>query len=235
MLLRIKDISVYYGKAVALDGVSLEVQEGNIVGIIGANGAGKSTILKVLSGLIPVNAGEIWFINEKIDKMATFDIVARGIIQVPEGRRLFPYLSVLDNLELGASLRKDKRGIANDLEVVYEYFPVLRDKMKRQAGTLSGGEQQMLAIARALLAKGKLLLLDEPSLGLAPIIIRELGNIIRKINTMGVSILLAEQNVPLALRVANTCYVLQTGRVILEGDTDSVKKTAAVKKAYLGE
>lgn len=235
MMLRIKDISVYYGKAVALDGVSLEVQEGNVVSIIGANGAGKSTILKVLSGLIPVNAGEIWFINEKIDKMATFEIVARGIIQVPEGRRLFPYLSVLDNLELGASLRKDKRGIANDLEVVYEYFPVLRDKIKRQAITLSGGEQQMLAIARALLAKGKLLLLDEPSLGLAPIIIRELGNIIRKINTMGVSILLAEQNVPLALRVANTCYVLQTGRVILEGDTDSIKKTAAVKKAYLGE
>jgi branched-chain amino acid transport system ATP-binding protein len=235
MLLSIKEISVIYGKALALNGVSLEMEEGKIVSVIGANGSGKSTILKVISGLIPVDSGEIWFMNRRIDKMATYDIVAMGITQVPEGRRLFPYLCVLDNLEMGASLRKDRGGIEKDFKMVLEYFPVLKDKLKHQAGKLSGGEQQMLAIARALLAKGKLLLLDEPSLGLAPIIIRELDNSIRKINRTGVSILLAEQNVPLALRVAETCYVLQTGRVILEGDTEKIRNTGVVKKAYLGE
>lgn len=235
MLLSIKEISVIYGKALALNDVSLEVEEGKIASVIGANGSGKSTILKVISGLIPVDSGEIWFMNRRIDKMATYDIVATGITQVPEGRRLFPYLCVLDNLEMGASLRKDRGGIKKDLKMVLEYFPVLKDKLRRQAGKLSGGEQQMLAIARALLAKGKLLLLDEPSLGLAPIIIRELGKSIRKINRMGVSILLAEQNVPLALRVADTCYVLQTGRVILEGDTEKIRNAGVVKKAYLGE
>jgi branched-chain amino acid transport system ATP-binding protein len=235
MLLSIKDISVYYGKALALDCVSLEIQKGNIVSIIGANGAGKSTILKALSGLTPISAGEMWFMNERIDSMAPFDIVALGLVQVPEGRRLFPYLSVLDNLELGASLRKDKASIAKDLGIVVEYFPTLKDKMKRKAGSLSGGEQQMLAIGRALLAKANLLLLDEPSLGLAPLIIKELGHIIRRINGMGVSVLLAEQNVPLAFRVANICYVLQTGRVILEGYSENIKNNPIVKKAYLGE
>jgi branched-chain amino acid transport system ATP-binding protein len=235
MLLRLKDISVYYGKALALDCVSLEIQKGNIVSIIGANGAGKSTILKALSGLTPISAGEIWFMNARIDSMAPFDIVALGLVQVPEGRRLFPYLSVLDNLELGASLRKDKSSIAKDLGIVIEYFPALKGKMKRRAGSLSGGEQQMLAIGRALLAKANLLLLDEPSLGLAPMIIKELGHIIRRINGMGVSVLLAEQNVPLAFRVADVCYVLQTGRVILEGNTEEIKNNPIVKKAYLGE
>lgn len=235
MLLSMKKIDVTYRKARALDGVSLEIEEGRIVSIIGANGSGKSTVLKALSGLIPVASGEIWFMDQRIDHLATFDIVALGIVQVPEGRRLFPYLSVLDNLELGASLRKDRKDIAKDFRMVLEYFPVLKDKLKRQAGKLSGGEQQMLAIARALLARGRLLLLDEPSLGLAPIIIRDLGTSIREINRRGVSILLAEQNVPLALRLANTCYVLQTGRVILEGDTEKIANTNIVKKAYLGE
>ena len=234
MLLRVKDVSVYYGKAMALNRVSLEVSEGTVVTIIGANGAGKSTVLKALSGLVPLSSGEVWFMNNRIDKMATYDIVGLGLVQVPEGRRLFPYLSVSDNLILGASLRKDKAGIAEDLKMVFEYFPVLRDRVNQQAGTLSGGEQQMLAIGRALLAKARLLLLDEPSLGLAPTIVSELGQVFRDINKKGVSILLAEQNVPLAFQVANTGYVLQAGRVILEGEIANLKDNLIVKRAYLG-
>jgi branched-chain amino acid transport system ATP-binding protein len=234
MLLRVKDIIVHYGKAVALNGVSLEVPKGTVVTIIGANGAGKSTILKALSGLVPLSSGEVWFMNNRIDKMATYDIVGLGLVQVPEGRRLFPYLSVSDNLILGASLRKDKAGIEEDMNIVFEYFPVLKDRMKQQAGTLSGGEQQMLAIGRALLSKAKLILLDEPSLGLAPIIVEELGAVIKDINKKGISILLAEQNIPLALDVANTGYVLQAGRVILEGEITSLEDSSIVKRAYLG-
>lgn len=234
MLLKVKDVSVYYGKAVALKGVSLEVPEGTVVTIIGANGAGKSTILKALSGLVPLRSGEVWFMNNRIDKMAVYDIVGLGLVQVPEGRRLFPYLSVLSNLKLGASLRKDKAGIAKDMKMVFDYFPILRDRINQQASTLSGGEQQMLAIGRALLAKAQLLLLDEPSLGLAPIIVSELGQVIRDINKKGISILLAEQNVPLALQVANTGYVLQAGRVILEGKIANLKDSSIVKRAYLG-
>jgi branched-chain amino acid transport system ATP-binding protein len=234
MLLRVKDIIVHYGKAVALNGVSLEVPKGTVVTIIGANGAGKSTILKALSGLVPLSSGEVWFMNNRIDKMATYDIVELGLVQVPEGRRLFPYLSVSDNLILGASLRKDKAGIEEDMNMVFEYFPILKDRMKQQAGTLSGGEQQMLAIGRALLSKAKLILLDEPSLGLAPIIVEELGAVIKDINKKGISILLAEQNIPLALDVANTGYVLQAGRVILEGDITSLEDSSIVKRAYLG-
>jgi branched-chain amino acid transport system ATP-binding protein len=233
-MLKVKDISVYYGKAVALKGVSLEVPEGTVVTIIGANGAGKSTILKALSGLVPLRSGEVWFMNNRIDKMAVYDIVGLGLVQVPEGRRLFPYLSVLTNLKLGASLRKDKAGIAKDMKMVFDYFPILRDRINQQASTLSGGEQQMLAIGRALLAKARLLLLDEPSLGLAPIIVSELGQVIRDINKKGISILLAEQNVPLALQVANTGYVLQAGRVILEGKIANLKDSPIVKRAYLG-
>jgi branched-chain amino acid transport system ATP-binding protein len=235
MLLRVKNVNVYYKKAVALSGVSLEVPEGTVVAIIGANGAGKSTLLKALSGLIPISSGEVYFMNNRIDKMATYDIVGLGLVQVPEGRRLFPYLSVLDNLLLGASLRKDKSGIAEDLSVIFEYFPTLKDRKNQQAGTLSGGEQQMLAIGRALLSKGKLLLLDEPSLGLAPVIVSELGQVIRDINMKGLSVLLAEQNIPLALEVANTGYVVQAGSVILEGDIDNLKHSKVVQRAYLGE
>jgi branched-chain amino acid transport system ATP-binding protein len=234
MLLKVKDVSVYYGKAMALKGVSLEVPEGTVVTIIGANGAGKSTVLKALSGLVPLRSGEVWFMNNRIDKMAVYDIVGLGLVQVPEGRRLFPYLSVLSNLKLGASLRKDKAGVAKDMKMVFDYFPILRDRINQQASTLSGGEQQMLAIGRALLAKAQLLLLDEPSLGLAPIIVSELGQVIRDINKKGISILLAEQNVPLALQVANTGYVLQAGRVILEGKIANLKDSPIVKRAYLG-
>jgi branched-chain amino acid transport system ATP-binding protein len=234
MLLKVKDVSVYYGKAMALKGVSLEVPEGTVVTIIGANGAGKSTVLKALSGLVPLRSGEVWFMNNRIDKMAVYDIVGRGLVQVPEGRRLFPYLSVLSNLKLGASLRKDKAGVAKDMKMVFDYFPILRDRINQQASTLSGGEQQMLAIGRALLAKAQLLLLDEPSLGLAPIIVSELGQVIRDINKKGISVLLAEQNVPLALQVANTGYVLQAGRVILEGKIANLKDSPIVKRAYLG-
>ena len=234
MLLRVKDITVHYGKAIAVDRVSLGVAEGTVVTIIGANGAGKSTILKALSGLTPLTSGEIWFRDRRTDGMAPYDIVNLGLVQIPEGRRLFPYLSVLSNLKLGASLRKDKAGIKKDMDEVFEYFPILWERRNQKAGTLSGGEQQMLAIARSLMAKPKLLLMDEPSLGLAPIMVNELVPVIRNINERGVGVLLVEQNVPLALQVAERAYALQVGKVILEGDIDEFKGSEIVKKAYLG-
>ena len=234
MLLSVKDITVHYGKAIAVDGVSLGVAEGSIVGIIGANGAGKSTILRALSGLTPLTSGEIWFLDRRIDGMATPDIVKLGLAHIPEGRKLFPYLTVLSNLKLGASLRKDKVGIKKDMDEVFEHFPILWDRRNQKAGTLSGGEQQMLAIGRGLMAKPKLLLMDEPSLGLAPILVDELVPVIRNINQRGVSVLLVEQNIPLALQVANRGYALQVGRIVLEGDIDEFKASEIVKKAYLG-
>ena len=234
MLLRAKEITVHYGKALAVDNVSLEVAEGAVVTIIGANGAGKSTILKALSGLIPLTSGEIWFRDRRIDGMAPFHIVNLGLVQIPEGRRLFPYLTVLSNLKLGASLRKDKVGIEKDMDEVFEYFPILWERRNQKAGTLSGGEQQMLAIARSLMAKPKLLLMDEPSLGLAPILVNELVPVIRNINERGVGVLLVEQNVPLALQVAKRAYALQVGKIILEGDIDEFKGSEIVKRAYLG-
>ena len=234
MLLEIKNITVHYGKAIAVDSVSLEVADGSVVCIIGANGAGKSTILRALSGLTPLTSGEIWFLNSRIDRMEAHDIVKLGLVHIPEGRKLFPYLTVLSNLKLGASLRKDKAGINKDLDEVFERFPILWERRNQQAGTLSGGEQQMLAIARGLMAKPKLLLMDEPSLGLSPIVVDELGKVIKDINQRGVSILLVEQNIPLALRVANRGYALQVGRVVLEGDIVEFKSTETVRRAYLG-
>jgi branched-chain amino acid transport system ATP-binding protein len=234
MLLRAKDITVHYGKATAVDSVSLEVAEGTVVTIVGANGAGKSTILKALSGLIPLTSGEIWFRDKRIDGMAPFHIVNLGLVHIPEGRRLFPYLTVLNNLKLGASLRKDKAGIKKDMDEVLEYFPILWERRNQKAGTLSGGEQQMLAIARSLMAKPKLLLMDEPSLGLAPILVNELVPVIKNINERGVGVLLVEQNVPLALQVAERAYALQVGKVILEGNIDEFKGSEIVKRAYLG-
>jgi len=234
MLLRVKDITVHYGKAIAADSVSLEVAEGTVVTIIGANGAGKSTILKALSGLIPLTSGEIWFRDRRIDGMAPFHIVNLGLVHIPEGRRLFPYLTVLSNLKLGASLRKDKAGIKKDMDEVFEHFPILWERRNQKAGTLSGGEQQMLAIARSLMAKPKLLLMDEPSLGLAPILVNELVPVIRNINERGVGVLLVEQNVPLALQVAKRAYALQVGKIILEGDIDEFKDSEIIKRAYLG-
>jgi branched-chain amino acid transport system ATP-binding protein len=234
MLLSAKDITVHYGKSLALDGVSLEIEEGSVVTIIGANGAGKSTILRAISGLTPLTSGNVSFSKQRIDGLKTTDIVKLGVVQIPEGRRLFPHLSVLSNLKLGASLRKDTDAINKDLEGIYKRFPILWDRRNQHAGTLSGGEQQMLAIARGLMAKPKLLLMDEPSLGLSPIVIDELARVIQDINKQGVSVLLVEQNIPLALRVANKGYALQVGRIVLEGDIEEFKSTDTVKRAYLG-
>lgn len=234
MLLSVKDLTVHYGKAAAVNSLSLQVADGTVVTIIGANGAGKSTILKALSGLIPVSLGEIWFRERRIDGMAPHNIVSLGLVQVPEGRRLFPYLTVLSNLKLGASLRKDKVEIKKDMEEVFEHFPILKERRNQKAGTLSGGEQQMLAIARSLMARPKLLLMDEPSLGLAPILVNELIPIIRNINKRGVSVLLVEQNVPLALKVGEKAYALQVGKIVLEGTIEEFKDSEIVKRAYLG-
>jgi branched-chain amino acid transport system ATP-binding protein len=234
MLLSVKNITVHYGKAMALDNVSLEVAEESVVTIIGANGAGKSTILRALSGLAPLTSGEVWFMDRRIDGMAATEIVKLGMVHIPEGRQLFPYLTVLSNLKLGASLRKDRVSINKDLDEVFERFPILWERRNQDAGTLSGGEQQMLAIGRGLMAKPKLLLMDEPSLGLSPIVIDEVGGVIEDINQQGVSVLLVEQNVPLALRVANRGYALRVGRIVLEGDMEEFKSTETVREAYLG-
>jgi len=234
MLLEVKNITVHYGKSMALDDVSTEVAEGSIVSIIGANGAGKSTVLRALTGLVPLRSGEIYFQGQKISGMQTSDVVRMGIVLVPEGRQLFPYLSVLNNLKLGATLRKDKDEINKSLDYVYKLFPRLRERLNQDAGTLSGGEQQMLAIGRGLMASPRLLCMDEPSLGLAPIVVEQLGEVIKDINQKGVSVLLVEQNVNLALGVASRGYVLQVGKVVLEGDIQSIKTNEIVKKAYLG-
>jgi branched-chain amino acid transport system ATP-binding protein len=234
MLLEIKDITVHYGKSMAIQDVSLGVAEGAVVSIIGANGAGKSTILRALSGLLRLTSGEIRFMGNRIDGQETDDIVKLGISIVSEGRQLFPYLSVLLNLRLGASLCKDKDEINKRLQEVYQLFPRLQERRYQKAGTLSGGEQQMLAIGRGLMAKPKLLCMDEPSLGLAPLVIDRLGEVIKDINRKGVSVLLVEQNVHLALEVANRGYALQVGRVILEGDIEKMKSSEIVRRAYLG-
>jgi branched-chain amino acid transport system ATP-binding protein len=235
VLLEAKNLTVQYGKSVAINDVSLEVAEGSVVSLIGANGAGKSTILRALSGLVPLTSGEIWFQGKRIDKMTPAEIVKMGLVQVPEGRWLFPHLSVLINLKLGASIRNDKKGINEDLEKVYNRFPRLRERRKQKAGTLSGGEQQMLAIGRGLMANPRLFLLDEPSLGLAPIVVENLGDVIEDVNKEGVSVLLVEQNVPLALRVAQRGYALQIGKVVLEGDIEKIKSSDIIERAYLGE
>ena len=234
MLLRVEGITVYYQKAKALDNVSLQVGEGSVVTIVGSNGAGKSTIFKALSGLKAVTSGRIWFLDKRIDGMAIHDIVRLGLIHVPEGRRLFPNLTVLSNLKLGAYLRKDTAGVRNDLEGIFERFPRLKERRGQKAGTMSGGEQQMLAIGRALMGKPKLLLMDEPSLGLAPILVDELAPVIRNINRLGVGVILVEQNVPLALKVAERGYLLQLGRIVQEGTCDELKGSETVKRAYLG-
>jgi branched-chain amino acid transport system ATP-binding protein len=234
MLLEIRDLTVHYGKSIAVQGVSLGVAEGSVVSIIGANGAGKSTILRALSGLRRLSSGEIWYLGNRIDGKETTDIVKLGISLVPEGRQLFPYLSVLSNLTLGASLRKEREEISKSLEEVYKLFPRLQERRNQKAGTLSGGEQQMLAIGRGLMAKPKLLCMDEPSLGLAPILVEQMGAAIKDINKRGASVLLVEQNVHLALGVASRGYALQVGRVVLEGDIETMKSSDIVKRAYLG-
>ena len=233
-MLSVKCISVHYGKAMALEDISMDVEEGSVVSIVGANGAGKSTALCAISGLKRLTAGEIWFNNKRIDMLEPTEIVKLGIVHVPEGRRLFPYMTVETNLKLGASLRKNKNEISSDLEEVFLRFPRLKERRNQQAGTLSGGEQQMVAIGRGLMSRPKLLMLDEPSLGLAPIVIKEIARIISDINKIGISVLLVEQNIPLALGVANKGYLLHVGRVTLTGDISTFKEDELIKKAYLG-
>ena len=234
MLLQVDRAIVHYKKVAALKGISMAVPEGGIVTIIGANGAGKSTTLRAISGLIELTSGEIRYDGHRIDGLAPEKIVGLGIAQVPEGRRVFPELTVLENLNIGAFLRHDTAGIARDLEAVFGHFPRLEERAGQWGKTLSGGEQQMLAMGRALMAKPKLLLMDEPSLGLAPIMVQEIANIIVNINKMGVSVVLVEQNAELALRLANYAYVLETGSIALEGPANELHENDHVRRAYLG-
>ncbi len=234
MLLKVEAITVHYERAMALDNVSFHVDEGSVVSIIGSNGAGKSTIFKALSGLKQLTSGEIRFLDRRIDGTAVHDIVKLGLIHLPEGRRLFSNLTVLSNLKLGAYHRSDKGGVSEDLEEIFELFPRLKERCSQKAGTLSGGEQQMLAIGRALMGRPKLLLMDEPSLGLAPKLVDELAPIIKKINGRGLGVILVEQNVPLALKVADRAYVLHVGRIVQEGAPDELKTSEIVRRAYIG-
>ena len=233
-MLTINDINVFYGAIHAIKGVSLEVNEGEIVTLIGANGAGKSTILRTISGLLKPKTGSIQFEGQEIAGMPAHEIVKTGISQVPEGRRIFAEMSVLENLELGAFTRKDKDGIKADMELVFERFPRLKERIGQLAGTLSGGEQQMLAMGRALMSRPRLLLLDEPSMGLAPLLIKEIFAIIQDINKAGTTVLLVEQNANMALSIAHRAYVLETGRITLSGDAKELAASEDVRKAYLG-
>ena len=233
-MLEIKDLHAHYGVIEALKGISLEVNEGEIVALIGANGAGKTTMIQSISGIVKKSAGEINFLNESIMKANPKHIVEMGLTQVPEGRRIFTGMSVYENLMMGAFLRKDKDGIKRDYEKVCEQFPILKERMNQDASTLSGGEQQMLVMGRALMAKPKLLLLDEPSMGLAPILVKEIFNIIEEINKSGTTVLLVEQNAKMALSIAHRAYVLETGKVVMSGTGEELAKSSDVQKAYLG-
>jgi branched-chain amino acid transport system ATP-binding protein len=234
MLLELDNVKTSYGNIRALKGISMAVEEGEIVCLIGSNGAGKSTTLMTISGVLIPLEGDVIYQGQSIAAMRPDHIVQVGICQVPEGRMIFPMMTVMENLDLGAYLRKDNEGIKEDLERVFQLFPVLRERLKQLGGTLSGGEQQMLAIARALMARPKLLLLDEPSLGLAPILVDAIFDIIRQINDMGTTILLVEQNAQLALQFSHRGYVIETGRIALADTSDNLMQNDQVKKAYLG-
>ena len=233
-MLEVKNLSVHYGMIQAVRNVDFTVNEGEIVSLIGANGAGKSTILKTLSGLIHPSEGEIVYLGENIASTSAKKIVEKGLVQVPEGRHVFPGLTVKENLELGAFLRKDKEAIQKDMEAVFERFPILKERKDQDAQTLSGGEQQMLAMGRALMSRPKLLLLDEPSMGLAPIFIREIFKIIQEIQKTGTTVLLIEQNAKMALSISNRAYVLETGSVVLSGTGQELLESDEIQKAYLG-
>ena len=233
-MLEIKDIHVYYGAIHAIKGVSLSVRQGEIVTLIGSNGAGKSTTLRTISGLLKPKEGDILFEGESIAGRPAQDIVKAGISQVPEGRRIFANMTVMENLELGAFSRSDADGIEADMHMVFKRFPRLLERKERAAGTLSGGEQQMLAMGRALMSHPRLLLLDEPSMGLAPLLIREIFSIIEDINRAGTTVLLVEQNANMALSIAHRAYVLETGRIALSGDAKELAASEEVRKAYLG-
>lgn len=234
MLLELKEVKVHYGKVEALKGISFEIEEGQVTSLVGANGAGKSTVLRTICCLNKPTSGEIWFQGKRIDTMSAQQIVSSGISLVPEGRRVFPLMTVIDNLRLGATQIKNKKEITRTLEEVFESFPILKERMKQRASSLSGGEQQMLAIGRALMSKPRLLLMDEPSLGLSPLMCRNISRIITRINQNGTTIILAEQNVRLAFGIANRGYVLEIGKIVLEGSTKDLINSEYVKKAYLG-
>jgi branched-chain amino acid transport system ATP-binding protein len=234
MLLELQDVRVRYGRIEALHGISLHVDQGEIVALIGANGAGKTTTMRAISGLRPLAGGRILFEGEDISRLRADLRVVRGLCQAPEGRQIFPGMTVLENLDMGAYTRKDKAGIAADLERVYNLFPRLKERAKQPAGTLSGGEQQMLAIGRALMARPKVLLLDEPSMGLAPMLIRQIFEIITEISQQGTTILVVEQNAQQALSRAHRAYVMETGRIVKEGAGSDLLHDPAVREAYLG-
>ncbi len=234
-MLEIKDLEVYYGMIQALKGISFEVNEGEVIALIGANGAGKTTTLHAVTGLLPVKAGEIIFDGKNVTKTPGHKIVSMGMAHVPEGRRVFAELSVYQNLKMGAYTRKDKEEIARNLEMVYKRFPRLKERKNQMAGTLSGGEQQMLAMGRALMSQPKIILMDEPSMGLSPIFVNEIFDIIKEVSAAGTTVLLVEQNAKKALSIADRAYVLETGRITLQGDAKELMNDESVRKAYLGE
>ncbi|SHE36367.1 ABC transporter ATP-binding protein [Desulforamulus putei] len=233
-MLKVEDVHVYYGAIHAIKGISLEVPQGQIVTLIGANGAGKTSTLNTICGLIKPKSGRITFEGKDITGMATPEIVKMGLTQVPEGRRIFANMPVYENLELGAFLNKNKKEVAEAMENVYTRFPRLRERKNQLAGSLSGGEQQMLAMGRALMSKPRLLLLDEPSMGLSPILVKEIFSIIKELNEQGTTILLVEQNAKMALSIAHRGYVVETGRIVLAGDAKELLESPEVKRAYLG-
>jgi branched-chain amino acid transport system ATP-binding protein len=235
MLLGVQDIRVHYNELEALKGVSLELAEGSITVVIGPNGAGKTTLLRSIIGLKKLTSGNIWFQGRRIDGTPAQNIVASGIALVPEGRRVFPYMTVLENLQVGAYLRKDREGISKDLGRIYQLFPILKERTRQQAGSLSGGEQQMLAIARALMTKAKLILMDEPSLGLSPMMVTAVAEVVTNINQdWGTTVLLVEQNSSMALKIAQWGYLLETGSIVLHDSSENLIKDERVREAYLG-
>lgn len=234
MVLELRNITVHYGKKEVLHGVSLAVAKDSMVTLIGPNGAGKTTLLRAVSGMIAPSSGEVWFNGNRADKQATEKLVKSGMVHIPAGRGIFPRMSVLENLLVGAHVRKDNKEVETELRQVFDEFPALSERRKKMASTLSGGEQQMLAFARGLLAKPRLLLMDEPSMGLAPLIVQEIYQIIRDIKERGVSVLLVEQNARLALSLADKAYVLENGRIVLQGNAEELKHDSHVIEAYLG-
>jgi branched-chain amino acid transport system ATP-binding protein len=234
-MLKLDKITVSYGKIVALNDVTLSVDKGEIIGIIGANGAGKTTLINTVSGILRPVKGAVTFLDERIDNLPAWKIVSKGIVQIPEGRKLFPKMTVLENMELGAYLLADKKEVARLIDEMFTTFPVLKDRKHQRAGTLSGGEQQMLAIARGLMSNPQLLMFDEPSMGLAPILVEKVFEIINQISKKGVTILLVEQNAKKSLQIAHRAYVLETGKIIFTGTGKELSQNELVKKAYLGE
>jgi branched-chain amino acid transport system ATP-binding protein len=234
-LLEVRDLRVAYGRIEAVKGISFSVEAGSLVTLIGSNGAGKTTTLRTLSGLLRPTAGEVWFDGERIDRVAAHDIVARGVAHAPEGRRIFPRMTVEENLKLGAFIRKDTGAVADDMASVFERFPVLAERRAQAAGTLSGGEQQMLAIGRALMCRPRLLMLDEPSMGLSPILMRRIFDALAELKAAGTTLLLVEQNAAAALALADEAHVLETGRIVLSGPAAELAGNEQVRKAYLGE